>query len=257
MEPSKSPNCEGFEKLTLPQTRMHNNEGSILRPFYYFFAADDARGLFRMKLNFNLHNLNQSKSISFTKQTRGYSYEYLLLEHIISLLRIAMFEFLGRRVLNVGTIVSKNRERIRSTDIVLGKLDEKGPVYYQGKMYDSQRFKVNSKPYLKDTSWMSDCQPKVHIEKALPKTVDALAFCEYIKETLLDNDENAVTAINYPIMRIIQMTNDALSTYHIIRKFDGVKEAIEYAYNKLTPTLYDFELTISILQWKPQKHCHK
>ncbi|AAN04387.1 Orf93 [Heliothis zea nudivirus] len=235
------------------RSHLYNNEGNSLRPYYYLFERSDERGLFRLRLNYKYHKIRQKHYIRFTKQSRGFSNEYISQSNLMSLFKIAMFEFLGRYIVNVGSIVSINRKRIQSTTVDLGEQDDCGHVWYQGFMYSGYETVYDplmSLPQSSEPTWISDCAPIVKIVHSLPESVNILSFCKFVRSVLFDEDDDAIIAMNYPIVRMVQITNEILRVYNLIRIKGNLNESLEYLNASITPTLYDLEFTIGLMRWR-------
>lgn len=226
------------------RSQLYSNESNSLRPYYYIFERHDDRGLFRLRMNYKYHKIRQKRNIRFTKQTRGYSYEYVHHSNIVSLFKIAMFEYLGRCVVNVGSIVSRGRRPIQSMRVDIGEPDERGHVWYHGKMYNE--YTVVSEPPPDEVY----TEPLIRVVHPLPERVALLDFCTFARDVLFDGDEKSTVAMNKVITRVVVCTNEILRIYNLMKYNNNITESVEFLNASITPTLYDFEFAIGLMRWK-------
>lgn len=260
--------------------QLYNNNSNSSRPYYYIFGKNDPRGLYRLRLNFKHHKFQQRHCLRFTKNSRGFGTRYVHHSNIMSLLKIAMFEYLGRCVANLGDVLIRNRQRIRSCVAEVRTPSQDGTVWYQGEMYQEciihDPLTVHQRH--EDSSWIDDCVPVIKYIRhepedrdeccqstssnlashrwsrvcgaRLPERVNLLRFAEYVKVVVCDGDDDSVVALNHAISRTVAMTNEILSIYSLIAKKDSLSDALEYVNAALMPTLYDFEFVIGLMRWK-------
>lgn len=90
---------------------------SIVRYQYYLFPVDDPRAESRLRINFHQHSTIKQSSGPFglSRNIRGSGPFYLMQDQIVAMLRIAMFEFLGRCCLNLGEMLHRARKTIPFT----------------------------------------------------------------------------------------------------------------------------------------------
>lgn len=88
----------------------------------------------------------------------------------------------------------------------------------------------------------------------LPSSIDHYDFCLYLKKAIANDHDKTVELLNYPISVVLRNTNALLSVYVELSKTCDSDSAELYTITNLTPTLFDYETLLSLLEWTARIH---
>lgn len=224
-----------------------NNNGTNLRSQYYILPALDENTNHNntIMIDLPLHELRQQRPLYFEKNTRNFTKYYFTQPQIDSILRLCMFEYLGFYIPNWVQHVQNARKMVemRIYDTNDGSLQN---IYGEG--------------FVPDAPWIVHFNVKYASVKHRRnyENIDILDFCEYLKKHLTNGSDTAISSLSYPISKIEKTTNSVMWLCRYLKKNIGDAGVDLCIHNYLVPTLYDYELALSTLQWSEtdyQVHC--